>query len=168
MHLLQDRILFKDGKSLASDDLILEIISTTGDIPDYLLAGDSFDSQQWNYKYSRTAIPTDNDEDIELEYYNTTIFLDLIKFLYDNKRDDTDYIDHAERLDRELTFFVQEQKEGFLCNIKDFIDTLYRDGVVWGGRGSSCASYTLFLIGVHPINPIKYEIDFNEFSKEDR
>jgi DNA polymerase III alpha subunit len=38
--------------------------------------------------------------------------------------------------------------------------------IVWGvGRGSSVASYTLYLIGVHKIDSIKYELDINEFLK---
>jgi DNA polymerase III alpha subunit len=36
--------------------------------------------------------------------------------------------------------------------------------IVWGvGRGSSVASYCLFLIGVHRIDPIKYNLDVSEF-----
>lgn len=166
MHILENRVLFKDGKSLATDEFILNMIAKTGDIPEYLLAMESFDSRQFDYKYSRHITPDDNDAMVEPEYYNSTVFSDLIEFLYDNKRDNTSDIEHGDRLDSELKFFCDNQKEGFLCNIKDFIDTLYRDGVVWGGRGSSCASYALFLIGVHPVNPIKYEINFKEFSKE--
>jgi DNA polymerase III alpha subunit len=38
--------------------------------------------------------------------------------------------------------------------------------VVWGvGRGSSVASYCLFLIGVHRIDPIRYGLDIHEFLK---
>jgi DNA polymerase III alpha subunit len=33
------------------------------------------------------------------------------------------------------------------------------------GRGSSVASYVLFLIGVHKIDPIKYELPIEEFFK---
>jgi DNA polymerase III alpha subunit len=35
---------------------------------------------------------------------------------------------------------------------------------VWGvGRGSSVASYVLFLIGVHRIDSMKYNLDYKEF-----
>jgi DNA polymerase III alpha subunit len=38
--------------------------------------------------------------------------------------------------------------------------------IVWGvGRGSSVASYVLFLIGTHKVDSVKYELDFNEFLK---
>ena len=36
--------------------------------------------------------------------------------------------------------------------------------VVWGvGRGSSVASFCLFLIGVHKINPLQYDLNITEF-----
>ena len=36
--------------------------------------------------------------------------------------------------------------------------------IIWGvGRGSSVSSYILYLIGVHRINSIKYELDYKEF-----
>jgi DNA polymerase III alpha subunit len=39
-------------------------------------------------------------------------------------------------------------------------------GVLWGvGRGSSVASFVLFLIGVHRINPLKYDLPITDFLK---
>ena len=36
--------------------------------------------------------------------------------------------------------------------------------IVWGvGRGSSVASYVLFLLGVHKIDSIQYGLDWREF-----
>lgn len=44
------------------------------------------------------------------------------------------------------------------------IDTFKREQVVWGvGRGSSCASLALYLIGLHKVDPVKYGIDMTEF-----
>ena len=45
-----------------------------------------------------------------------------------------------------------------------FVDTLRENNVVWGvGRGSSVSSFCLFLIGVHKINPLLYNLDYTEF-----
>ena len=45
-----------------------------------------------------------------------------------------------------------------------FVDTLRANNIVWGvGRGSSVASFCLFLIGVHKINPMLYNLDYTEF-----
>lgn len=44
------------------------------------------------------------------------------------------------------------------------IDTFRKNDVVWGvGRGSSCSSYILYLIGMHRVDPLKYDLDFSEF-----
>ena len=45
-----------------------------------------------------------------------------------------------------------------------FVDTLRANNIVWGvGRGSSVSSFCLFLIGVHKINPLLYNLDYTEF-----
>jgi len=47
-----------------------------------------------------------------------------------------------------------------------FLKECRQKGVVLGvGRGSSVASYILFLIGAHKIDSIKYELDIKEFLK---
>ena len=47
---------------------------------------------------------------------------------------------------------------------KYFVDTCTNNDILWGvGRGSSVASYILYLIGVHRINSIKYNLDWKEF-----
>jgi DNA polymerase III alpha subunit len=44
------------------------------------------------------------------------------------------------------------------------VDFMRENKIVWGvGRGSSVASYVLYLIGVHKIDSIKYDLDFKEF-----
>ena len=50
--------------------------------------------------------------------------------------------------------------------LKYLVDTMRENKIVWGvGRGSSVASYVLYLIGVHKIDSIKYELDIKEFLK---
>lgn len=44
------------------------------------------------------------------------------------------------------------------------VDTLRENNIVWGvGRGSSVASYVLYLIGVHKVDSMKYNLDYKEF-----
>lgn len=46
------------------------------------------------------------------------------------------------------------------------VDVCKENNIVMGvGRGSSVASYVLYLIGVHKIDSIKYELDIKEFLK---
>ena len=48
--------------------------------------------------------------------------------------------------------------------LKYFVDKSLEEEILWGvGRGSSVASYVLFLLGVHSINSIQYNLDWREF-----
>jgi DNA polymerase III alpha subunit len=44
------------------------------------------------------------------------------------------------------------------------VDFMRENKIVWGvGRGSSTASFVLYLIGIHKINPIQFQLDWREF-----
>ena len=46
------------------------------------------------------------------------------------------------------------------------VDVMRENKVVWGvGRGSSVASYILYIIGIHKVDSIKYDLDFYEFMR---
>jgi len=50
--------------------------------------------------------------------------------------------------------------------LKYLVDTMRDNNIVWGvGRGSSVASFVLFLMGVHKINSLYYDIPIEEFLK---
>lgn len=71
-----------------------------------------------------------------------------------------------ERLIEELKLFRQHDMLDVLRYLKYFVDTMRKHNIVWGvGRGSSVASYCLYLIGVHKIDSIKYKLDIKEFLK---
>jgi hypothetical protein len=71
-----------------------------------------------------------------------------------------------QRVGEELLLFQERDAFDLLRYMKYLIDTLRKNNVVWGvGRGSSVASYVLFLLGVHKINSIYYQLDIEEFLK---
>ena len=48
--------------------------------------------------------------------------------------------------------------------LKYLVDTMRQHKILWGvGRGSSVASFCLYLLGVHRINSLKYNLDITEF-----
>lgn len=68
------------------------------------------------------------------------------------------------RVDEELDAFKERNMLNLLRWMKYFVDTCRKNNVVWGvGRGSSVASYVLYLIGVHKINSLEYDLDWREF-----
>jgi DNA polymerase III alpha subunit len=74
--------------------------------------------------------------------------------------------EQTNRVTQELELFVQHKMFDLLFYLKYLVDTLRANNVLWGvGRGSSVASYVLFLIGVHKIDSIKYNLDIKEFLK---
>lgn len=71
-----------------------------------------------------------------------------------------------QRVQEELELFKQHNFLPVLKTLKYLIDTFRKNNVLWGvGRGSSVASYCLFLLGVHKINSIQYQLDIKEFIK---
>lgn len=71
------------------------------------------------------------------------------------------------RVVRELKLFTEHNMLDLLFYLKYLVDTMKQNNIVWGvGRGSSVASYVLYLIGIHRIDSIKYNLDIEEFLKE--
>lgn len=69
-----------------------------------------------------------------------------------------------QRLIDELQEFKSRNMIDLLRWLKYFVDTCRSENLVWGvGRGSSVASYTLFLLGVHKIDSVKYNLDWRDF-----
>ena len=74
--------------------------------------------------------------------------------------------ENYQRVIEELGLFKQYDMMNLLRYLKYLVDTMRSNNIVWGvGRGSSVASYVLFLIGIHKIDSIKYKLDIHEFLK---
>jgi DNA polymerase III alpha subunit len=68
------------------------------------------------------------------------------------------------RVRDEYAEFESRGLEPLLKYMIYLVDLMRENNIVWGvGRGSSVASYVLYLIGVHKIDSIKYDLDFKEF-----
>ena len=78
----------------------------------------------------------------------------------DNDIIDLIYKGHIDQLDQIIvneTVGIKQLAEYSEINLKT-------NSIVWGvGRGSSVASYVLFLLGVHKIDSVKYNLDWREF-----
>ena len=86
--------------------------------------------------------------------------LDVVRFL--NNRQMT--VEERQRVQEELQAFRERGMIPLLQYMCYLVDFMRENGIVWGvGRGSSVASYVLYLIGVHRINSIQYDLDWREF-----
>ncbi len=74
--------------------------------------------------------------------------------------------EQTDRVSLELELYIKNGMYDMLHCMKYIVDTLRENNVLWGvGRGSSVASYVLFLIGVHKIDSVKYNLPIDEFFK---
>lgn len=92
------------------------------------------------------------------EYYE----LDIAKWVLDQCKNEAE----LQRAGEELILFQERNMFVLLQYLKYLVDTMRKNNIVWGvGRGSSVASFVLFLIGIHRINSLYYDLSIDEFLK---
>lgn len=88
--------------------------------------------------------------------------LDIAQWIIDRCVNDQE----LERVGMELIEFQKRNMFMLLRYLKYLVDTMRKHGIVWGvGRGSSVSSFVLYLIGVHKINSLEYDLSIKEFLK---
>lgn len=86
--------------------------------------------------------------------------LDIAKWILDQCQTDAE----RQRVGEELLLYLDRNLFPLLQYLKYLVDTMRKYNIVWGvGRGSSVSSYVLYLIGVHRINSIYYDLPIDEF-----
>jgi DNA polymerase III alpha subunit len=99
-----------------------------------------------------------NDWFIPKEYLE----IDIEQWLYDQCQNDF----QLNRVKEELDLYKQMNFVFLLKISKYLVDSFRKNQIVWGvGRGSSVSSYCLYLIGLHKIDSLKYNLDIKEFLK---
>ena len=69
-----------------------------------------------------------------------------------------------QRVGQELLLYQERDLFDLLRYLKYLVDLMTENRLIWGvGRGSSVASYVLYLLGVHRINSMYYDLDPAEF-----
>ena len=87
--------------------------------------------------------------------------LDVYTFVMSRAGND---LEELKRVEEELAQFKVRGMNNLLRYMVYLVDFMRENNIVWCvGRGSSVASYVLYLIGVHRINSIQYDLDWREF-----
>jgi len=87
---------------------------------------------------------------------------DIAKYVLDLCQND----EELQRVGEELLMFQERHMFPLLRYLKYLVDIMRQNNIVWGvGRGSSVSSFVLFLIGVHRINSLYYDLSIDEFLK---
>lgn len=93
------------------------------------------------------------------EEYKT---MDIAKFVLDQCNGQ----EELQRAGEELLLYQERDMFPLLRYLKYLVDTMRQHNIVWGvGRGSSVSSFVLFLIGIHRINSLYYDLSVEEFLK---
>jgi DNA polymerase III alpha subunit len=72
--------------------------------------------------------------------------------------------EQLQRAGQELLLFQERGLFDLLRYLRYLVDVMTQHQVIWGaGRGSSVASYVLYLLGVHRIDSMFYDLDPEEF-----
>jgi DNA polymerase III alpha subunit len=89
--------------------------------------------------------------------------IDVRKFLLSEFCKTQEQID---RVNLEMDLYEERELIPLLQLMMFLVDRFRQNNVIWGvGRGSSVASYVLFLIRVHHIDSLKYKLDVLDFLK---
>ena len=174
---LNGRILWFDGDSSFEPDALY----------DYILSGNPITGQEYVTSYTKdirkfnTLNPTTPlEEKSEIKKLDTSWNipqkfkeLDISKYIYtklleeldktpDFTQDDIDT--RLNRVKEELVLYKKYNLLDILRVVIYIVESFEDNNVVWGtGRGSSCCSYCLYLIGIHDVDSIEYELELTEF-----
>ena len=140
------RIVTKDTEKIDSYNHFCSLFKFN-DVIDYETPADSND--KYSYKNVENWCMPD-------EYKQ----LNIIDYLLSKTQNEEQY----QRVVAELEEFEKRDMFPMLQFLVYMIAELKSKNIMWGvGRGSSVSSYILYLIGVHKIDSIKYNLDYKEF-----
>ena len=174
-HELRDRTLWFDGDSSMSSNRIADMILSGKSIehlhPIEIDASvkkyNRYTEQDLEIKY--TIRDLDNSFSIPPEYLTIDLRLFILKKLLsiikrDAITDENEIEIRIARVERELELFQKYKMEDLVRTVIYIVDKFENNSVVWGtGRGSSCACYAFYLIGLHEVDSVLYNLELNEF-----
>lgn len=171
---LQDRVLRFDGVSVIHPDRLAEALLAGVPPAQLRLTEHSTDTLLFNDN-SPEQVLVAGDEPVRLDFswglpaaYQDLDLHQAVASAYEARLPELSLTyTQEEALDRLAAELEQVERRGMVEFVKTIIyilDTFRQQGVVWGvGRGSSCASYVLFILGLHAVDPLRYNVAMSEF-----
>ena len=172
---LSDRKLYYDGDSVVTDlQFLYNKLLNSKDISSYFVEDITNEIEIFN-KFNDVKLSTKNrfknlDTNWNIpEYYK---HINLSEYFFDkfqtevenNNFTDLELDIRIQRIEYELSMFKEYKIELLIICMIYVMDKFQENNVVWGtGRGSSCCSYTLYLLGLHDVDSVLYDLDIKEF-----
>ena len=171
---LKDRVLRFDGVSVVSPDFVAELLLLGAQPCELRVDGDSWEIQQFNTYSGEELLPPDDAVQLDMQWCLPAEYLniDLDTYVSQKAAEQIELAGYTEkqeqaaldRLDAELAEIKRRGMVTFVKTVIYVLDTFRQQEVVWGvGRGSSCASYVLFVLGLHAVDCIKHDVPMSEF-----
>ena len=175
---LNDRTLYGDGSTVAGLPFLYKHILEGRPASQVHVSEEDFNSDEvteYNKKFLNDRISCrTGSKEISLEWYYPEEYgkIDLREYILDKFKTeikeaelDDDEVKHRfYRIKMELRLWEERGLNPMLRTLIYVINTFEDNDVIWGvGRGSSCASYILYLIGIHQVDSVLFNIDIGEF-----
>ena len=172
---LNDRELRFDGVSIISPEHVVDALHA-GVLPHQLrLTEHNEDTLLFNDNCSEQLF-LDSQEPVKLDFSwqlpESHLSMDLQATVVARAAERLTELDYPEELHLKACQRIQDElgeieRRGMVEFVKTIIyilDVFREKGVVWGvGRGSSCASYVLFILGLHSVDSVLYDVPMEEF-----
>lgn len=159
----------KFGELVFNENDLVDQLMTDGTVPDYLIVKNvSIEKDQLDHvpvfrsESDITLSVEDFDKQNQSNWYMPEEYksLDIAEYLLNMCSNEQ----QLQRVGHELLLYQEKNLFDLLRYLKYLIDTMQQHNIIWGvGRGSSVASYVLYLLKVHRIDSIHYDLDPEEF-----
>lgn len=148
-----------------TEDLITGVLNFGPEILSNCIAdSDSFEQYKNTLVVEKLSYPLPREEIRSRDWYIPEKYknIDVLQYCLDKCSSDTE----ISRIKLEYELYVKYQMVDVLRSMIYLVDIFKANNIVWGvGRGSSTASFVLYVIGIHKIDSIKYDLPIQEFFK---
>lgn len=166
---LKDRTLWYDGTNQVDPDIVPQLILNGVPIEKIVVNSLNEDLKTFN-TLEDVSFPLNKSENckFDLSWNIPEKFKNVNLLDYVVERLDKIPVNIRQKYHDRLVLEIEEIEKRDVSNLFKMLvyvtETLKNSKTVFGvGRGSSCACLFLYLIGLHKVDPIKYDIPLSEF-----
>lgn len=169
---LKDRVLWFDGDTSVSPDKLVSMLLRGVDVSSLHVLEITPEVEQYNRLAEHRITVKDQIRPLSFDWKFNKAYqlIDVEDFVYEALQHEIKGMtkeQKTQRVERTVKELALYRKQSLITVLKlmiFIIDTFEQQGIVWGvGRGSSVSSYVLFLIGVHDVDSVEYDLPIEDF-----
>lgn len=171
---LKNRTLWQDGSSTVNTEYLYNKLLDGGDIDRLFVEEITPEIKIYNQHTSqplsvkKDLVPISREWKIPAFYKDMDVRLHVLKRLDEEivvaNFTDVEIEKRIARVQMELNLWETNNMIMLLAALIYIVDEFVSNNIVWGtGRGSSCSCYILYLIGLHDVDSVHYNLDIREF-----